>query len=407
MADGTATRATGTPAGLRSAAVLSPGEAGELARVGLAIEKLYDEPMDIEWALAAGELSIVPARPITTPASRPAAGPGEQWNDSLAGDYPWSNGNLGEALPDVMTPATWSFVELLMSRMALPAEPARLPWLRADRRTLLRQREHFDLAGSPGRHLATPVRRTPGPGPGQAPSDRGDPASAASSMEGRPADGARDGHDDAQGPREPEADAAVPRRRTSRCERLRAEIQQTTDPTVLASLWPEKVRPLFEGACDMLSAAVLHGTTLLSSSRQAGDAGRRGRLGPAALRPAGRGRPLGQSRPGYRPRPARGARSAGTPSPASTDTAAATRWSCDARPAEDPAWIDDQLAALGDTAHDADALLGGQERPRRRLEAAGAPGPQKAAVARELIARWAPVTVTARRRDPRSRGRRG
>ena len=40
--DGTATRATGTPADLRSAAVLSPGKAGELARVGLAIERLYD-----------------------------------------------------------------------------------------------------------------------------------------------------------------------------------------------------------------------------------------------------------------------------------------------------------------------------------------------------------------------------
>src|SRR5271155_1719616 len=120
VADGTGTRATDTPAGLRSAAVLSPGEAGELARVGLAIEKLYDEPVDIEWALAAGELSVLQARPVTTPASRPATGPGEQWNDSLDGDYLWSNGNLGEAFPDVMMPATWSFVELLMSRMTFP-----------------------------------------------------------------------------------------------------------------------------------------------------------------------------------------------------------------------------------------------------------------------------------------------
>ena len=77
VADGTAARAADTPADLRSAAVLSPSEAGELARVGLAIEKLYDEPVDIEWALAAGELSVVQARPITTPAARPAAGPGE------------------------------------------------------------------------------------------------------------------------------------------------------------------------------------------------------------------------------------------------------------------------------------------------------------------------------------------
>ena len=38
----------------------------------------------------------------------------------MAGDYLWTNGNLGEALPDVMTPATWSFIELFMSRMIFP-----------------------------------------------------------------------------------------------------------------------------------------------------------------------------------------------------------------------------------------------------------------------------------------------
>ena len=49
-----------------------------------------------------------------------------------------------------------------------------------------------------------------------------------------------------------------------RCERLRAEIEQTTDATVLASLWPDKVRPLLEEACDMLAAAATHGTRMLS-----------------------------------------------------------------------------------------------------------------------------------------------
>ena len=31
-----------------------------------------------------------------------------EWNDSLRGDYCWSNVNFGEAAPDVMTPSTWS-----------------------------------------------------------------------------------------------------------------------------------------------------------------------------------------------------------------------------------------------------------------------------------------------------------
>ncbi len=32
------------------------------------------------------------------------------WNDSLRGDYCWSNVNFGEAAPDVMTPSTWSLL---------------------------------------------------------------------------------------------------------------------------------------------------------------------------------------------------------------------------------------------------------------------------------------------------------
>jgi rifampicin phosphotransferase len=70
VADGTATRVAGTPPGLRSAAVLSPDQAAELAQVGLAIEKLYGEPVDIEWALAAGDLSVVQGDPRKAAAAR-------------------------------------------------------------------------------------------------------------------------------------------------------------------------------------------------------------------------------------------------------------------------------------------------------------------------------------------------
>ena len=40
-----------------------------------------------------------------------------------------------------------------------------------------------------------------------------------------------------------------------RCDRLRAEIEQTADATALAGLWPAKVRPLLVEASDMLAAA--------------------------------------------------------------------------------------------------------------------------------------------------------
>jgi rifampicin phosphotransferase len=62
------------------------------------------------------------------------------------------------------------------------------------------------------------------------------------------------------------------------------------------------------------------------------------------------------------------------------------------RPAEDPAWIDEQLAARRDATHDADALLANQEAARAAAwERLARQDPNKAAAARKLVARWAPV----------------
>jgi pyruvate,water dikinase len=41
----------------------------------------------------------------------PATG---EWNDSLTGDYLWTNANFGEAFPDVMTPFTWSIAQVFL-----------------------------------------------------------------------------------------------------------------------------------------------------------------------------------------------------------------------------------------------------------------------------------------------------
>ena len=392
VADGTATRAAGTPAGLRSAAVLSPAQAGELARVGLAIEKLYDEPMDIEWALAAGELSVVQARPITNPAS-PATGPGEQWNDSLAGDYLWSNGNLGEALPDVMTPATWSFVKLLMSRMTFPPSlPGYLGYGRIGGRFYANVSMSIALEAligiSPRRFAALfspvlgklpPVEEIPRPRlPRWKAARLMVPAAVALLRRIR-----------ASQKRMPQFLAGAP----SRCERLRAEIEQATDPRVLASLWPEKVRPLLEEACDMLAAAGAHGTILLSApgklAKLVGEA-------DSVLLLSGQqaeGTPLASLGPALGlARLARGeidrdtfVRQYGHRGSHEVELSIP-------RPAEDPAWIDGQLAALHDTGHDADALLANQQAARAAAwERLAQRDPKKAAAARKLIARWTSV----------------
>lgn len=102
----------------RSQAVLSSEQAAELARMGVRIEGLYGQPMDIEWAMKDGRIFIVQARPITTLRANTAAT--EEWNDSLTVDYLWTNANLGEAVPDVMTPCTWSLMQMFMSEATSP-----------------------------------------------------------------------------------------------------------------------------------------------------------------------------------------------------------------------------------------------------------------------------------------------
>jgi len=400
VADGAGTRAVSTPAGQRSAAVLSPGQAGELTRTGLAIEKLYGEPVDVEWALAAGELSVLQARPVTTAAPGPAPDPAELWNDSLAGDYLWSNGNVGEALPGVMTPATWSFVELIMSRMTFPPSlPGYLGYGRIGGRVYVNVSISMSLealAGlSPRRFAALlspvlgklpPVEEIPRPRLPRGKVIRlAVPAAVAMLRRVR-----------ASQRRMPEFFAAAP----GRCERLRAEIERTADAAVLASLWPDQVRPLLEEACDMLAAAATHGTRMLSIpgrlAKLVGEAdatlllsGLSGQqAGGAALASLGPALGLAQLARGEIDRDTF-ARQYGHRGPHEVELSKP-------RPAEDPAWIDDQLAAVGDTTRDdfrhADALLASAEAARAAAwERLDRQDPRKAAAARKLIARWAPI----------------
>ena len=74
------------------------------------LTQLLGSQQDIEWAVAAGKLVLLQARPITTLQHyNPVNG---EWNDSLRGDYLWSNANFGEAIPGVMTPLTWSVIQI-------------------------------------------------------------------------------------------------------------------------------------------------------------------------------------------------------------------------------------------------------------------------------------------------------
>jgi len=76
--------------------------ARRLAREARRIEKRFGRPQDIEWAVRDGRIWFLQTRPITViPASKP-------WEDRQV----WTNFNLGEVAPDVMTPMTWSMIEM-------------------------------------------------------------------------------------------------------------------------------------------------------------------------------------------------------------------------------------------------------------------------------------------------------
>ncbi|MFD0559496.1 pyruvate,water dikinase [Stackebrandtia endophytica] len=105
----------------RSGSTLTDDQLALLAELGTRIEDLYGRPMDIEWAWT-DEPHILQARPITG-----LAEDREVWNDSLIGDFLWTSVNLGEAMPNVMTPAAWALIrENLTVAMVLP-EPKPVP----------------------------------------------------------------------------------------------------------------------------------------------------------------------------------------------------------------------------------------------------------------------------------------
>src|SRR5215469_3281446 len=109
------TREEPVPTDKRMRAVLTAAQAAELARIGARIERLYDQPMDIEWALDHGQFFIVQARPITA-LPKNTAGPqvtrtGEWKLPKPKGKY--IRASVVELLPDPLSP--------LFATLGLPA----------------------------------------------------------------------------------------------------------------------------------------------------------------------------------------------------------------------------------------------------------------------------------------------
>jgi pyruvate,water dikinase len=235
------------PDGRRRAPVLDDARSAELATLGRRIAEHYGRPMDVEWTLTGDRFAIVQARPIT--------GLRDPWNDTRLGDFLWTNTNLGEAIPDVMTPCTWSLVQLFMSR-AMPT--LSLPGLRGygniGGRFYLNLSLSAALSGLVG-ISETRFRALTENTFGRLPAGVAIPPVPLSRMQVLRSLVPTAVRFMASVPgtlrQLPDFVAGNPRR----CAALTERISATTDPGALARLWDDEVRPLVVTASDMLAAA--------------------------------------------------------------------------------------------------------------------------------------------------------
>lgn len=400
--EGSGTRERPTPAGQRAAAVLTGAQAAGLARTGLAIEDLFGHPVDVEWARAGGSLFVVQARPVTGQAAIPrgAVPAGEEWNDSLGGDWLWTATNLGEAIPDVMTPVTWSFVELFMTRAISPPHvPGYRGYGRIGGRFYVNLSMSVALAAASGvsgeRFLALmePAFGKLPPGV-QVPRAQVPRWTVLRMMISTTIANTRRLRTAAK--RMPEFLASSP----GRCGQLRAQIAAASDPGALAATWRDRVEPLYLEASDMLAAAGAgtSGVLLVSAPRWlARLAGHDEAAVLLSAQPDGGaelaslGPVLGLARlAGGEIDRAEFIRRYGHRSPHEVEMSVP-------RPAEDPGWIDGQLALVAGAPQAADALLARQTEARAAAwQRLAQRYPKKVAWARAMARRW---SAAARARE--------
>jgi rifampicin phosphotransferase len=100
-----------------TSALLVSARLAELARLGLAAERLLGRAADIEWALAESRLYLLQARAVTAAGPRlPEVHFGSRWNaEHCRGRLIfWSNHNVRETMPYPHTPFSWSLWNYLV-----------------------------------------------------------------------------------------------------------------------------------------------------------------------------------------------------------------------------------------------------------------------------------------------------
>jgi rifampicin phosphotransferase len=237
------------PVDQQAAPALTQQQVSRLVSLALAVEELFKDPMDIEWCRVGDQLFILQARPITT-AIHP-----DPWNDSRSGDFLWTNTNVGEAIPDVMTPATWSMVQVFLTdAMATASIPPYVGYGRIGGRIYLNLSVMMTLSAAVGvsekryRSLTEEVF-------GRLPADLEIPPVQAHRLAVIRAVLPMGLHVLGEARRDVKVLDAYLAEHPALCDRRRAEIAAIARPVELADLWASVISPEFDRVSWMLSAA--------------------------------------------------------------------------------------------------------------------------------------------------------
>lgn len=88
---------------------ISDSHAIELAKIGLYLEKVSDEPKDVEWAISGGDIHLLQCRPITSLNNFTEFELTHELGTGTANENDSYNfANLGEVFPYAMSPLTLS-----------------------------------------------------------------------------------------------------------------------------------------------------------------------------------------------------------------------------------------------------------------------------------------------------------
>lgn len=101
-------------------AILNPAQLEQVARLAVDVERHFARPQDVEWACSDGHTYLLQSRPVTAmPRSDFIAEDGQvdmaallRRADETSSEI-WTDDNVGEVVPGVITPLTWSVLEPL------------------------------------------------------------------------------------------------------------------------------------------------------------------------------------------------------------------------------------------------------------------------------------------------------